>query len=234
MSRYLYQNRNAMNQTLKISGMTCSGCAGTVERVLKSVPGVQHVQVELAKAEAQIHAESHIQPQLFKDALSSYPSYQVVDDQQHVAAPPSFWNDMKIWKRASFNTLNCLIGCSIGDFAMIIFLQHYYPATSMMVQMILAVLAGLTTSVALETVILKTREGFAWTQAFKVAISMSFISMVAMEIAMNTSDFMITGGKAAFGNPMYWFALVVAMVAGFLVPLPYNYYKLKKFNKACH
>jgi hypothetical protein len=102
------------------------------------------------------------------------------------------------------------------------------------VQMILAVLAGLTTSVALETVILKTREGFAWTQAFKVAISMSFISMVAMEIAMNTSDFMITGGKAAFGNPMYWFALVVAMVAGFLVPLPYNYYKLKKFNKACH
>ena len=41
-------------------------------------------------------------------------------------------------------------------------------------------------------------------------------------------------GKAAFENPMYWFALVIAMIAGFLVPLPYNYYKLKKFNKACH
>ncbi|MFN3345037.1 MAG: DUF4396 domain-containing protein [Chloroherpetonaceae bacterium] len=26
----------------------------------------------------------------------------------------------------------------------------------------------------------------------------------------------------------------IALLAGFLVPLPYNYWKLKKFNKACH
>jgi hypothetical protein len=58
--------------------------------------------------------------------------------------------------------------------------------------------------------------------------------MVAMEVAMNTTDFMITGGKAAFADPGYWMALVLAMVAGFLFPWPYNYYKLKKFNKACH
>jgi hypothetical protein len=51
---------------------------------------------------------------------------------------------------------------------------------------------------------------------------------------MNTTDFMVTGGKAAFEDPMYWTALIIAMVAGFLAPLPYNYYKLEKFNKACH
>ncbi|MFY0628415.1 MAG: DUF4396 domain-containing protein [Reichenbachiella sp.] len=146
----------------------------------------------------------------------------------------SFWSDRIKWKRASFNTLNCLIGCSIGDFGMLIFLQANYPDTSMTVQMVLAIIAGLCTSIALETVILKSREGFGWMLALKTAFGMSFISMVGMEIAMNLTDFMMTGGKAAFEDPMYWTALGVAMIAGFIAPLPYNYYKLKKFNQACH
>ena len=144
------------------------------------------------------------------------------------------WKNIKNWKRASFNTLNCLIGCSIGDFGMIIFLQAYYPETSIMWQMILAIIAGLITSIMLETMLLKYREHFNWIFALKTAFGMSFISMVGMEIVMNTSDFMVTGGKAAFDNPMYWTALLIALIAGFLAPLPYNYYKLEKFNKACH
>lgn len=146
----------------------------------------------------------------------------------------SFWTDSPKWKRASFNTLNCLIGCSIGDFGMIFFLQAYYPATPLMTQMILAIIAGLCTSIILETIILKTRERFSWPFALKTAFGMSFISMVAMELAMTSTDFMITGGKAAFDDPVYWLALLPALIVGFLVPLPYNYYKLKKFNQACH
>ncbi|MCR9254296.1 MAG: DUF4396 domain-containing protein [bacterium] len=145
-----------------------------------------------------------------------------------------FWNDLKLWNRASFNTLNCLIGCSIGDFGMVFFLQAYYPSTPMVWQMVLAIIAGLCTSILLETVILKSRESFGWRLALKTAFGMSFISMVGMELAMTSTDFMITGGKAAFDDPMYWFALVPALVVGFITPLPYNYYKLKKYNKACH
>ncbi|MFY0686610.1 MAG: DUF4396 domain-containing protein [Cyclobacteriaceae bacterium] len=144
------------------------------------------------------------------------------------------WRNIKSWRRASFNTLNCLIGCSIGDFGMIIYLQAYHPQTSMMWQMILAIIAGLTTSIMLETILLKYRERFSWSLALKTAFGMSFISMVGMEIAMNTTDFMVTGGKAAFDNPTYWMALIFAMVVGFLAPLPYNYYKLEKYNKSCH
>lgn len=145
-----------------------------------------------------------------------------------------FWKNKRNWKRASFNTLNCLIGCSIGDFGMIIYLQAYYPETSMMWQMILAIIAGLTTSILLESIILKTREKFNWSLAIKTAFSMSFISMIGMEIAMNATDFMITGGKAAFDTAAYWLALIPALIAGFLFPLPYNYYKLEKHGKACH
>lgn len=117
---------------------------------------------------------------------------------------------------------------------MLIFLQAYYPNTSMGVQMVLAIIAGLATSITLETFFLKSREKFNWSMAFKTALSMSFISMVGMEIAMNATDFMITGGRAAFNSVSYWLALIPAMIAGFILPLPYNYYKLEKHGKACH
>jgi copper chaperone CopZ len=222
-----------MKQTFQISGMTCSGCASTVERVLSGIQGIQSVEVNLEKATAQVETAQPIGVHVIRESLKSYPAYQA-SMPGAVSIIPTFWNDTHTWKRASLNTLNCLIGCSIGDFAMIIYLQAYHPSVSMSVQMVLAVIAGLITSISLETVLLRVRESFAWRAAFQTAISMSFLSMIAMEVVMNLTDFMLTGGKAAFGNPMYWTALGVAMVAGFLAPLPYNYYKLKKYNKACH
>lgn len=211
--------------------MTCAGCAAKVEYVLGSVKGVDRVQVNLEKAEADIYAQSKMAEQAFVEALAPY-KYRVAGSAPVVVS--GFWQDGSVWKRASFNTLNCLIGCSLGDFGMIIYLQAYHPEVSMTAQMVLAILAGLTTSVLFETTLLRLREKFSWSAALRTAFSMSFISMVAMEVVMNATDFMLTGGKAAFGNPMYWTALVIAMVAGFLAPLPYNYYKLKKYNKACH
>lgn len=227
-----------MTHTYSVSGMTCSGCASTVKKTLEAVPNVSDVQIDLAKGQANITMSHHVPFAQLAQALGNYPSYKIsegtVGSTVSRNSLPTFWSDMNIWKRASINTLNCLVGCSIGDFAMVIFLQAYFPSVTMSAQMVLATIAGLITSIILETILLHWREQFAWNFAFRTALSMSLLSMIAMEIAMNTTDFMITGGKAAFGNPMYWTALLVAMVAGFMVPLPYNYYKLKKFNKACH
>ncbi len=226
-----------MKHTYKVTGMTCSGCAATVQKALQKVDGVTGVNVDLPKSEVQVEMHHHVATTALQAGLASYPSYRLSEDGSVAMTMPTqgiAWNDTQVWNRAAFNTLNCLIGCSIGDFAMIIFLQKFYPGTSMSVQMILAVIAGLATSVLFESILLRTREKFAWSAAFHTALSMSFISMVAMEVVMNFTDFMITGGKAAFGNPMYWTALLISMLAGFLAPLPYNYYKLKKYNQACH
>ena len=40
--------------TLKVQGMTCSGCVASVTRVLKAVPGVDDVAVTLTPGEAKI------------------------------------------------------------------------------------------------------------------------------------------------------------------------------------
>jgi hypothetical protein len=145
-----------------------------------------------------------------------------------------FWRSTTTWWRASKNTLNCLIGCSIGDFGMLLFLQVYYPETPIMLRMILAMITGLITSVIFEAIILKTKEGFQWPEAFKVAFSMSIISMLGMEIAANATDYFLTDGTTSPATAWYWGALGISLVVGFLAPLPYNYYKLEKHGKACH
>lgn len=139
------------------------------------------------------------------------------------------WNNTTNWKKASRNTLWCLLGCSIGDFATILFFQTYYPASSVILVMMLAIINGLATSVMLETVILRIKDSFNWFVAFKVAVGMSFISMVSMEAAMNIIDVILTGGAM-----LTWWALPVMLIAGFLTPMPYNYWRLEKHGKCCH
>lgn len=38
-----------------------------------------------------------------------------------------FWTSSSTWKRASVNTLRCLVGCTLGDFSALWFLQSFYP-----------------------------------------------------------------------------------------------------------
>jgi hypothetical protein len=117
---------------------------------------------------------------------------------------------------------------------MIIYLQTFRPHTPMWLQMVLAVFAGLVTSLALETWMLHKRENLVWKAAVKTAFSMSVLSIIGMEVVMNLTDFMITGGKAQLTSITYWLAFIPAALVGFLAPLPYNYYQLKKYNRSHH
>ena len=42
------------NVTLKVQGMSCQGCVGSVTRVLKATPGVESVRVELDPGRADV------------------------------------------------------------------------------------------------------------------------------------------------------------------------------------
>jgi hypothetical protein len=137
------------------------------------------------------------------------------------------WKVKSTWTQASKNTLWCLIGCSIGDFGTIFFFQTTKIAFPMLGIMILAIINGLITSIMLETLILSRQ--MALNLAFKTAIGMSLISMISMEVAMNATDILLTGGAM-----LVWWALPIMLIVGFLTPLPYNYWRLQALNKACH
>ena len=138
------------------------------------------------------------------------------------------WNTISTWKKSTKNTAWCLLGCSIGDFGTIFFFQITEIAFPILGIMILAIINGLLTSISLETFILM-RQNFQLRNAIKTALGMSFISMISMEIAMNFTDFIFTGGAT-----LNWYVLPIMLLAGFLTPLPYNFYKLKKYNISCH
>jgi hypothetical protein len=121
----------------------------------------------------------------------------------------------------------CLIGCSIGDFGTIYFFQVTKIAFPMLGIMLLAIINGLITSIMLETFILSRQ--MAINLAFKTAIGMSLISMISMEIAMNVTDVLLTGGAM-----LVWWVIPFMLIVGFLTPLPYNYWRLQALNKACH
>jgi len=137
------------------------------------------------------------------------------------------WTCRHTWRRSSYNTLWCLIGCSIGDFGTIAFFQYTGIPWPTLHIMTLAIINGLLTSIMLETFILSRQ--MALKIAFKTAIGMSFISMLAMEIAMNVVDVTLTGGAK-----LTWWVIPVMLLAGFITPLPYNYWRLKALGKACH
>ena len=94
--------------------------------------------------------------------------------------------------------------------------------------MILAIINGLITSIVLETFIL-IRQNFSFIGAIKTASGMSLISMISMEVMMNLTDYLFTGGAI-----LTWWIIPIMLIVGFLTPWPYNYWRLKKFGISCH
>ncbi len=142
-------------------------------------------------------------------------------------APRFHWKCKHTWRRSAKNTAWCLLGCSIGDFGTILYFQLTGIPWPTLYIMILAIINGIITSIILETFVLSRQ--MIISKAFKTAIGMSLISMVSMEIAMNAVDWIIMGGAK-----LVWWVIPIMLLAGFLTPWPYNYYRLKKYNIACH
>ena len=138
------------------------------------------------------------------------------------------WKCKHTWRRSANNTKWCLIGCSIGDFGTIAYFQYTGIPWSTMSIMLLAICNGLLTSIILETIILM-RQNIIFMSALKTALGMSFISMISMEAAMNLTDVLLTGGAK-----LTWWVVPIMLLVGFLTPWPYNYWRLKKYNQACH
>ena len=138
------------------------------------------------------------------------------------------WKHKETWKVSAKNTFWCLLGCAIGDFGTILFFQFSQIPFPLLGIMVLAIINGLITSIILETIIL-IRQNLSYKKAINTALGMSLISMISMEITMNLTDYLLTGGAI-----LNWWVIPIMLIVGFLTPWPYNYWRLKKFGIACH
>jgi len=137
------------------------------------------------------------------------------------------WSCKHTWAKARVNTAWCLLGCAIGDFGTIAYFQYTGIPWPTIHIMVLAIINGLLTSIILETIIMS--RSMTLQLAFSTAVGMSLISMVSMEVAMNLVDILLTGGAL-----LTWWVIPIMLLAGWVTPLPYNYWRLKALGKSCH
>ena len=214
-----------MNVELIVSGMTCNSCVNRVDAGLTALNEVDSTTIDLESGLVKINLVGEIETIKLENIVKEL-GYSLNGE---LPTSDYNWVDVEIWKKSAHNTKWCLIGCSIGDFGTIAAFQFLWPNSgwSTMSIMILAIINGLLTSIALETIILAKQLGIY--EGFKVAIGMSFISMVAMESSMNITDYLMTGGAMLTLS-----AVPIMLLVGFLTPWPYNYWRLKKYGKSCH
>ena len=208
--------------SIEVSGMTCTGCSDRVRNALEEITGVDSAEVSHESGMAIIQHDN-----VSRDSMAS--SIQSIGYTVDGKGEEFNWRDSSVWKQSAHNTKWCLVGCSIGDFGTIAAFQFVFTDsgwTPMMI-MALAMFNGIMTSIALETAILSAQ--MALKEAFRVAVGMSLISMISMEAAMNVVDLVLTGGAK-----LTWWVIIPMLIAGFLTPWPYNYWRLKKYGVACH
>ena len=106
--------------------------------------------------------------------------------------------DQKQWQTAAWNTSHCLAGCSLGEFGTLTAYQALGidPLAPLSVALLaLPLVNGVGTSVALESWILtRPPSNLSTRDAVQTACNMSLISMVSMELAMEGTDYALTGG----------------------------------------
>ena len=117
---------------------------------------------------------------------------------------------------------------------MLYVMQAYAPEVHLSLTIAASCSAGIATSLALETVVLRVTESFDWLTALRTAAGMSMVSMVSMELAENAVELWLTGGMATCSPGVLWAALPPALAAGFITPLPFNYYMIRKYGRSCH
>ena len=216
-------------------------CVGRVKEALESLEGSYNIDVQLETGSVSLQGIS------LEDAEQAIISLgYTIGTPTTINLKDDFnWRDGTTWKQSANNTKWCLIGCSIGEFGTLAAYQYYgihhhlswdliNPNSSsfdlfIIFLFLLPLINGLATSVMLETAIL-VRGQMDFKNALSTAFGMSFISMLMMEIAMETTDLIYTGGQLGL-DPR---AIIPMLVVGFLTPWPYNYWRLKKYGVSCH
>lgn len=130
-------------------------------------------------------------------------------------------------------TLHCLTGCALGEFIGLAI--GVALGLDQWTTMALATATGFASGYSLGLLPL-VRRGSTWAAALRTLWLGETISIAAMELAMNFTDYHVGGLRApSLVSPMFWAGYAAALPAGFLMAWPVNYWLLKSsIKQPCH
>jgi len=134
---------------------------------------------------------------------------------------------------ATSATLHCLTGCAIGELAGL--LIGVSLGLNPWATMALATVLGFVSGYALGLRPL-VAQGMSIAGAFRTIWLGETISIAAMELAMNFTDYHVGGvNVGSVLEPRFWLGYALALPAGFIVAWPVNWWLLRKqVKKPCH
>ena len=129
-------------------------------------------------------------------------------------------------KLAFSPTLHCLIGCGLGEVAGMVI--GTILAMNNHSTMILAIVLGFVGGFGLGVVPLK-KAGYTWKAAFKQVLIAEGLSIAVMEtfevlVQVYTPGVM----EAGLTDGIFWFGMLLGLIAGFIAAFPVNYIFVKK------
>ena len=217
--------------TISIQGMTCDRCSSRIKESLEFLDGVSDANVSHESGIA-IITNSGVEKEVMINEILKI-GYSVDGE---ISKNNFDWSNMATWKQSANNTKWCLIGCSIGEFGTLAYYSYSGITEGLEIGSniwimfaILPLINGLATSIILETYMLMKGQ-MDFRNALSTAFGMSFISMLMMEISMEITDLLFTGGELGLN----YFAIPLMLLVGFLTPWPYNYWRLEKYGVSCH
>ncbi|MFD2586348.1 heavy-metal-associated domain-containing protein [Croceitalea marina] len=96
-----------MRNSFKVEGMTCQGCVASVKERLSSINGVEAVEVDLQKGEAEIEMDVPISISVFKSALPE--KYSIQEKQESFADSHTSLNEEVSEKKTKLQQLKPLL-----------------------------------------------------------------------------------------------------------------------------
>ncbi|MFB4203433.1 hypothetical protein KBTX_01822 [wastewater metagenome] len=130
-------------------------------------------------------------------------------------------------------TVHCLVGCSIGEFAGLSIGVALGLGTTLTLTLavVLSFIAGLNLAVQP----LMREQGMSYLDGIRTIWLGETVSIAAMEVAMNVTDYLVGGVQVgSLASPMFWAGFVAALPVGFLAALPVNYWLIGRNLKHCH
>lgn len=85
----LHFEKLVMIHTYNVTGMSCSGCQATVQKLLSVVPGIKSVSIDLQTKEAKIEMDNHVPTSQLQAALKDHPKYQLVEKNSENSHSPT-------------------------------------------------------------------------------------------------------------------------------------------------
>lgn len=134
---------------------------------------------------------------------------------------------------AAHATVHCLTGCVIGEFIGLAIgvSLGLPPFATIALSTTLAYISGFSLTI----IPLMKRAGLRFAGAFKAIWLGEVISIGVMEVVMNATDYHMGGMQSgSLAGPVFWQALAVAVVAGYIAAFPVNYWLIGKQMKKCH